>query len=423
MTRRKAYRSKWLLPDPWTVLENGYVLVSGSTIEAVGTGRPPGDAPVIDLGPGAMMPPLVNAHTHLELSALKDALPLDMGFRHWTVELIQKRAEISEGELIGAAKMAVTHLVESGCAAVADISTLGITRELLLESPLGGVFFREYLGSTLPENMQVEKSEHLSFSLAAHAPHTTSPALLQAIKQATSSADLPMSVHLAESEEELLFIQSARGDWADFLSGRGIDFSDWSLPTDSPVQHLHRLNLLGSKSLAVHLLYCPVEDMEVLRSSNTSVCFCPRSNFLLHGKLPDIPGFLSRGFKPCLGTDSLASCPSLNILDEMKFVSDHYASVSPADILAMGTAYGAAALGFENRFGRLAPGFAAPPLYIGIDTGSSRDLPMAIVSSGNTGIAPDHLKSDHLKSDTEKPDTEKSDTEKSDTEKSDHGKS
>lgn len=398
MTRRRTYRSKWLLTDPWTVLENGYVLVSGDGIESVGTGRPPKDAPVIDLGPGAMTAPFVNAHTHLELSALKDTLPFHMGFRHWTGELLRKRAVLSEAELLKAAREAVAHLSDAGCGAVGDISTLGITRRLLSESPLGGVFFREYLGSTFPENPELAKTAHLSSSLAAHAPHTTAPALFQDIKQATMSGNLPMSVHLSESEEEFLFIRSARGDWADFLTSRGIDFSGWSLPAESPVEHLHRLNVLGSKTLAIHLLHCSGEDMELLRSSNTSVCLCPRSNFILHGKLPDIPAFLALGFKPCLGTDSLASCPSLNILDEMAFVSDRYDSISPADILAMGTVYGAAALGLESRFGRLTPGFAAPPLYIAIDADSPRDVPRAVVSSGNAGIGPDRLKSDPLKS-------------------------
>lgn len=389
MTDSRIYRSKWLLPDPWTVLENGYVAVAGGSIETVGTGRPPTDAPVVDLGPGVMMAPFVNAHTHLELSALKGAIPFDMGFRHWTAELIRKRTELTDTALLEAAGEAALHLSDSGCGAIADISTLGITRGLLLQSSLGGIYFREHLGSTLPDNPQVEKSNHLFFSLAAHAPHTTAPAIFRKIRQATSSMGLPMSVHLAESEDEFLFIQSGRGDWADFLVDRGLDFSGWPLPAKSPVQYLDGMNILDGGTLAVHLLDCSREDMEVLRRNNTSVCLCPRSNSLLHGRLPDIVSFLALGFKPCLGTDSLASSPSLNIRDEMAFVLDNYDSVSPADIIAMGTVYGAAALGLENRFGRLAPGFSAPPHYISIDVEAHRDVPRAVVSSGNTGIATD----------------------------------
>jgi cytosine/adenosine deaminase-related metal-dependent hydrolase len=203
-----------------------------------------------------------------------------------------------------------------------------------------------------------------------------------------------MSIHLAESEDEVQFIQSARGDWADFLSERGIDFSGWRLPAKSPVQYLEGLNVLDSGTLAVHLLHCSEEDMQLLRERNTSICFCPRSNFLLHGKLPDIPGFLLLGFRPCLGTDSLASSPSLSILDEMAFVFHHYDGISPADIFAMGTVYGAAALGIENRFGRLAPGFAAPPFYVDIDVDSHRDVLPAVVNTGNAKTEGPYRKSE-----------------------------
>ncbi len=394
MTKRTTYRAKWLLVDPWTVLENGYVSVSGRRIEAVGSGKPPGDIPVIDLGPGVMTPPLVNAHTHLELSALFNLLPFDRGFPHWTADLIQKRAEFTKSELVDAAKKAAEQMAENGGGAVADISTLGFTYELLQDSTLGGIFFHEHLGNTLPESPKLEAAFPLSSSLAAHAPHTTAPDLLRGIKQATTDLGLPMSLHLAESEAEVQFIQSGRGDWADFLTHRGIDFSDWPLPSESPVQYLHQLGILGAGTLAVHLLQCSDEDMKILKKTDTSACFCPRSNLQLHGLLPDISGFLSIGIKPCLGTDSLASCPSLNILDEMAFVSLNYDTIPPADIIAMGTINGAAALGIEAHFGRLAPGFAGPPVHTPIQTDAIRNVARDYLTCGDPRVTDTHGKAE-----------------------------
>jgi cytosine/adenosine deaminase-related metal-dependent hydrolase len=393
VTERETFRAKWLLSDPWTVIENGYVTVEGGTIESVGSGRPPDDAPVTDLGAGAMIPRLVNAHTHLELSALAGALPFDSGFLRWTSELVQKRADMTETELLFAAAKAVRNLIRTGCGALADISTLGITGALLQESGMGGIVFREHLGAERPENPELKASDPLSCSLAAHAPHTTAPELIRGIRQATSGLGLPMSIHLAESAEEAMFIQTARGDWADFLSERGIDFSEWGLPARSPVAYMERLKVLDSGTLAVHLLHCSGEDMQILREHGAAICFCPRSNLLLHGKLPDIPAFLDLGLRPCLGTDSLASCPSLSILDEMAFVFANY-DLSPADIFAMGTVYGASALGIGNRFGRLAPGFASPPFYVDIDAASSRDVLRAVVCSGNADTEDIHRKSE-----------------------------
>ena len=388
MSERITYRAKWLLPDPWSVLENGYVQAADNVILDIGSGRPPGDMPVVDLGSGVLMAPLVNAHTHLELSALKDSLPFDMGFRHWVSELLRKRAALSGETLLAGAENAIGHLVESGCRVVGDISTLGITRQPLLRSPLSGIFFQEHLGNFHSERFQTENSESVSISLAAHAPHTTTPALFRRIKEATASNGLPMSVHLAESEDEFLFINSGRGKWADLLTERNIDFSDWPLPAKSPVQYLNALGVLDAGTLAVHLIYCSEEDLQLLHNKSVTVCFCPRSNSLLHGKLPDIPCFLASGFKPCLGTDSLASSPSLSILDEMAFISAKYYSVSPSDIIAMGTVYGAAALGKDKNFGRLAPGFSGAPVYVPIETDKPSAVFRAIVTAGNAELNP-----------------------------------
>lgn len=386
MSDRSTYRSKWVVPDPWTVLENGYVQMAGGVIEAVGSGAPPDDGPVFDLGPGALMAPLVNAHTHLELSALKGLLPFNSGFLHWVTALLQKRASLSDDALLVGASNAIQELKTSGCRVLAEISSLGITRQLLLDSNLDGIFFEEHLGNNNPSVFKAETSDHFFTSLAAHAPHTTAPELLRHIKKTTLSNGLPMSIHLSESEDEFQFINCGQGLWANFLTERNIDFSDWPLVGKSPVQYLNSLEVLDDLTLAVHLLWCSEEDIELLRKKDVKICFCPRSNFLLHQKLPDIHSFLATGAKPCLGTDSLASSPSLSILDEMAFIASNYDNVSPTDILSMGTVYGAAALGMDNRFGCLSPGFEGAPFYVPIQVGKSTEVTTAIVSAGNAEI-------------------------------------
>jgi cytosine/adenosine deaminase-related metal-dependent hydrolase len=141
------------------------------------------------------------------------------------------------------------------------------------------------------------------------------------------------------------FIGSGRGPWAEFLTSRGIDFSAWGLPARSPVAHLDNLEILNERTLAVHLLQADRADLDILERRRTAVCVCPRSNQALHGRLPDIPALLTRGICLCLGTDSLASAPSLDVFDEMAFIASHYDSIDPAQILQMATVNGAAALG------------------------------------------------------------------------------
>lgn len=385
MTVRKTYRAKWLVSDPWTVHENGYVQVANGVIEHIGTGKPPMADGVVDLGAGALMPPCVNAHTHLELSAFQGTVPFDSGFRHWVRKLLEQRGALSENSLRAAAARAIDVLKEGECRIIGDVSTLGLTKELLETSSLSGIFFMEHLGDCLPASFNVEKSEAFSTSLAAHAPHTSSPDLIRQIKHATRDKGLPMSIHLSESEDEFLFITTGRGPWADFLSERNMDFSTWPLPAKSPVSYLYHLGVLDARTIAVHMIHCSGEDMALLKKAGSTICFCPRSNFLLHGRLPDIPSFLALGFKPCLGTDSLASSPSLSILDEMAFISSRYSSVSPSDILAMGTLYGAIALGMEKRSGRLAPGYDAP-FYVPAAAEKTREVVQAIVTMGNDDL-------------------------------------
>ena len=136
--------------------------------------------------------------------------------------------------------------------------------------------------------------------------------------------------------------------------------------------YLSDLGILGPDTLVVHLLQVTDTDLDLLADTKTRICLCPRSNVNLHGRFPDISAMLDRGLTPALGTDSLASCTSLSLLDEMAFVRHHFPEVSPADIIAMATENGAKALGLAHRFGTLSPGKQSDFIYL--DSGvSARD--------------------------------------------------
>ena len=133
-----------------------------------------------------------------------------------------------------------------------------------------------------------------------------------------------------------------------------------------------RLGLLDPETLAVHLLQVSRPEMRLLGESGVRVCLCPRSNERLHGAIPDVEGFLRAGLRPALGTDSLASVPSLSIWDEMAFMAEKYAHILPEAILAMGTRNGAIALGRED-LGVLAPGKTARMLYVPIEASKAQE--------------------------------------------------
>lgn len=368
-----VHRAGWVVVSPWKIIENGYVRVENNRVVEVGTSA--SGTHGIDHGAGVLMPGLVNAHLHLELTALKGAVSFDKGFQAWVAELLVKRGALGESALKDAAGTGVDQVMASGTLGVGEISTLGITRELVVNSGLSGVWFQEMLGSIPgPFDFACDAKGQLSCSLAGHAPHTSSPGLLARLKERATANQLPFSIHVAESSDESRFLETGKGDWADFLTERGIDFSSWPLPAVSPVDYLDRLGILDPLTVAVHLLRVNDRDIDILKGQGVKTVVCPRSNLNLHNRLPDIKRLLDRGLTPGLGTDSLASNDSLSMFDEMAFVGRNYPDIAASDILAMATVYGAGALGLDKHMGTLLPGRAGDFLYLPVQASTSETL-------------------------------------------------
>jgi len=381
------HRAGWIVKDPRTVIPNGYVLIESGKIRDIGVYGPktqaPAHVPICDHGPGALIPALVNAHTHLELSCFKDKISCDKGFGPWVQELLQLREGSSTAEMIAGAELGLSEILATGTGAVCEISSLGITDQIVSDSGLYGLWCRELLGNLTPAAQTQAEPGKLTgpaaASVAGHAPHTTSPALLRYLKQVTENRKVQFSIHLSESDAEMEFISSGRGPWAEFLTSRGIDFSDWRLPARSPVVYLDNLGVLNARTLAVHLLRADNADLDILMRRRTHVCICPRSNQALHGRLPNIPAMLARGICPSLGTDSLASASSLDLFDEMAFIASRYDSIDPAQILQMATVNGAAALG-QPVTGTIAPGEKPHMVYVPVSCAAKQQVVEALVT-------------------------------------------
>jgi cytosine/adenosine deaminase-related metal-dependent hydrolase len=296
--------------------------------------------------------------------------------------LLKQREAIGIPGLTRAARDAVHALPGQGTGLVGEISTLGITRSLLSGHGMAGVWFREYLGTALPDPTLVREFP-LSVSVAGHAPHTTSPDLLVFLKERARRNRLPFSIHVAESDAEVRFLGGDNSQWREFLLQRGIDPTDWPVGNKTPVKYLNDLGVLGPDTLAVHLLQITDRDLDILADTQTRICLCPRSNRNLHGRIPDITTLVKRNLTPALGTDSLASCGSLSLFDEMAFIRKHCPDVPPADVLAMATKNGAMALGMAGEYGTLAPGNRSEFIYLNSGA-SSRDQVLEKVTSYGT---------------------------------------
>lgn len=370
----EIHRAGWLICDSETLIENGCVQVHHGRIIYSGVFRPDLEGQVHDHGPGLLIPALVNAHTHLELSALKGQVDTGQGFGAWVKELLARREQTPMDTLIQGGRDGIRELIHSGTLVVGDVSTLGISTGSIQESDLSGVVFQEYLGNAIPDTDFRNDQGGIYLSLAGHAPHTSSPELLCSLKKQCRAKDRPFSIHLSESIEEMEFMTTGKGNWAEFLSYRGIDFSSWGIPCQSPITHLDRLGLLDDRTLCVHVIRADDHDLDLIRQNNAWVCLCPRSNDRLHQTLPPVKKMQAKGLSLCLGTDSLASTPTLRLQDEMAFLAAHIPGLDPKEIFRMATENGARALNLGKTFGRLEPGMSGTLAYVNVSATHKQDF-------------------------------------------------
>jgi cytosine/adenosine deaminase-related metal-dependent hydrolase len=377
------HRAGWILIDSENIIENGFVKIKSGNIVDVGQGKGHDTSDqVIDHGPGVLMPGLVNSHTHLELSALKNSTNTSSGFISWVQSVIDQRDAVGEKKLIAGIQAGINELADSGSMIVGEIASLGLSRQPFLNSSLSGVWFREYLGTDTNGVFECKRiSADKIISVAGHALHTTASDVLVQLKSIAGESCFPFSLHLAESKEEVEFLTAGKGQWADFLNQRQVDISAMQLSDVGPVKYADQLGLLDEQTLAVHLVFADKKDIQILADKNVNVCLCPRSNQVLHHQLPDIPMMIKSELKLCLGTDSLASNDSLSIFDEIKFLSRSFPEITPTDIIAMATINGATALGLEKQFGRLTPGKRARMIYLPVNENSKNNILESIVAA------------------------------------------
>lgn len=367
-------RSGWLLPITEAPIRDGLVAVSGGQIVWLGPQGDPGQpqAPLRDLGDGVLLPGLVNAHCHLELSHLAAKLPLAGGrFVPWVESVVASRGQHTNLEIASAVDAAITTLEASGTVALGDVSNTLVHLERLGASSLSAVVFLELLAwdpamaqTTLAwgEGRLRERGTALrpgiELRLAAHAPHSVSPQLLRLL----AARGGPAAIHLAESPDEAQFLAEGTGAWPGFLASRGLGQVSFAPARQTPVRYAYGLGVLHEQLVAAHGVQVDAVDRALLRERGVHVVLCPRSNAALGVGRAAAPALHAAGVKLALGSDSLASAPSLDVLDDAILLREQFPELAPAVILRMATLGGAEALGL-SELGAIAPGRRAAFAY------------------------------------------------------------
>ncbi len=373
-----VHRARWVVPVEGPVLENGAVATADGRIAAVDKAREicrefP-RATVKDHGHGVLLPALVNAHCHLEFSALRGRIQPQADLVAWLQAAMAEFAGLSSEEIVQGVKEGLAELWKFGIALVAETSNTGLSLPLLAQDRVEYHYFYECLGFHLLEPGPLEDGFDIfgaeaarslsNFSAAAHAPYSVSETLFRRVNHWNRRHGRPNGVHLAESLEEVRFLREGTGEFQELLVRLGRWRPDYRPPGLSPVAYLDRLDFLGPQTLAAHGVWLDDKDREILARRKTWVVLCPRSNRHTGAGFPSLPELRRAGVRLALGTDSLAGNEDFNLFREMLLLHEHYPEVPIPELLALATLNGARALGRERDYGSLAPGKKAALLVI-----------------------------------------------------------
>ena len=379
-------RARWVFPVAGEPIRDGKVVVAEGRIVHVGGDRG-AVGTVVDLGDVAIVPGFVNAHTHLELAAIP---PPDGGHPEdeidWLARVVAGRRDGSAtpGPATIAANVAVS--VAGGVTAVADTSTVGQSWEAIASAPLRGIVFAEIIGLNRMRGVQTSEAafEWLALvrdddpgrkvrpGLSPHAPYSTAGWLYHR----AAGTKLPLSTHLAELPEEAELLESRSGRLRRFLEDLGAWDDDWEPIGPRPAHYIRRGDLRRSDWIVAHGNYIDPSEFWQLRpgaapeGQRVAIAYCPRTHARFGHAAHPFRAMLERGIIVCLGTDSLASSPSLSILDEIRFLHRQDPTLRGDLLLTMATLFGAWALRLDDLAGSLEPGKSADLAVIPI---ASRD--------------------------------------------------
>jgi 5-methylthioadenosine/S-adenosylhomocysteine deaminase len=396
------YHARWVLPISSPPIPNGVVVVDGSTIAYVGpaANAPPGDDE--HLGKSILMPGLVNAHCHLELTAMRGFLE-DLDFRSWILRLVNaRRAVLDRDALLDSARFGLEEGIRAGITSFADTSESGVGLHAMREAGVRGIMYQEVFGpdpsicavqiaalKTTVEGLRYLETPLVRVGVSPHAPYTVSDDLFRATAQLAREQKLPVAVHIAESAMEHDLVVEGKGGFADGLRARGFDVAPRGR---TPVSLLETLGVLDTSPLLIHCVRVDERDVASIARTRSPVAHCPASNAKLgHGVAP-LADLIDAGVTVGLGSDSMASNNRMDILEEARLAllmargrSASLTTPTSKDMLELATIGGAKAIGIGDIVGTLEVGKQADLAAFSLDETSPTPDPIAAAIFAVTG--------------------------------------
>ncbi len=415
-----ALTARWVLPVDGQPIEHGVVVVKGRHIDSVLTReqfKATGLNLTKDYGQAIITPGLINLHTHLDYSDLA-LFDTQSGFFQWISNLMANAWKWNDREWQQSALNGASAIAQSGTTLIVDSSFTGQAANAASQVGLRAIVGLEVFGIEEETSSQVWQSwlqkyhnfmtaasndlksaidaGFITMTVAPHTPYTVCPSLWQHAKDWADKQDLPVLVHISESQQECEWISTGNAELDAFLANMSPNSKtagkySWRGKGLSPVEHLDSLGLLSRNTLAAHAVHLSDKDIELLKKAQVSIAHCPRSNSRLRNGVARLLKLVESGLHVGLGTDSSASVDDLNVLNEARFAWNLHRAVNPAfsltakDAVEALTTIAAQAVGLSDKLGTLTPGKEADIAVFAIDGNYRQDCsPYDVLLYGGT---------------------------------------
>jgi cytosine/adenosine deaminase-related metal-dependent hydrolase len=391
----------WALPIANPPIRHGAIAIDAGQIAAVASldelRRQFPHAAVRQFSGAALLPGLVNVHTHLELTLFRGTLETP-NFPQWISELVRrKREEHSREDLFESARLGCQEAIRSGITTIADTAESDVVLPALIESGLRGTVYQECFGPdpgaahesirelTAKVDAMSERPERIRVGISPHAPYTVSADLYRAAAMLARERNLDLAMHVAESPDERALLEKGEGGFAESLEKRGIS---WSPPRSSTIRYLDGIGLLASGPLLIHCVDADLEDFKLMARNRARFAHCPKSNAKFGHGIARLLAAREANVTTGLGSDSVASNNTCDLIEEARFCALLHRAVhrdgsllTAREMLKMITLDGARALRIESEIGSLEVGKQAD--MIAIDLKGVEDPETAIIFSSS----------------------------------------
>jgi cytosine/adenosine deaminase-related metal-dependent hydrolase len=373
--------ARWVFPATAPPVPGGIVTIRGGRIVSIATaGNRTAD---VDFGNAAIIPGLVNAHTHLDLAGMRNAIAPSPDFVGWLRGVIDHRHKRSAEQARREVHAGLDECLRFGTTLIGDIASSGLSWDALAQAPVWAVCFREVLGlnasrvSTTWVELGNWVEDHpdtptCRAGVSPHAPYSVHKTMIEACARLW-----PVCIHLAETTAERDLLDSHSGSLVPLLRDLGVwDPSGLAPSFDWVVWKT-------SRAPAVLLAHGNYLSPKTRIPANTTVVYCPRTHAAFGHPPHPFRELLARGVRVALGTDSLASSPDLDLLAEARFLSRQFPEFPGSDLLRMATIHGATALGFGDISGSLEPGKSADLIVVPLPNRDAMDPHSLLFADGS----------------------------------------